>query len=127
MSLGKSQLLLPVQPRVFATTNHLQEMLWSPTPRALDELELEDSGAGEAELVFSRSHASVFGLFILFHISYLGQHVHQRRSQFVSVVSHPRILYPSDPRADLAPQAIESFTGNESPLSRGDFKSDFNL
>jgi hypothetical protein len=35
--LGKSQLLLLVQPRVFATTNHFREMLPSPTVRALDE------------------------------------------------------------------------------------------
>lgn len=37
MSLGKSQLLLLVQPRVFATTNHFREMVPSPTVRALDE------------------------------------------------------------------------------------------
>jgi hypothetical protein len=116
MSLGKSELLLPVQPRVFATTNHFQEMLWSPTARALDELELEDSGAGEAELVFSRSHAYVFGLFIFCFTYLISANTCIKGGVifvFVSVV-------PS-------PQAIESFTVNESPLSRGDFEIDFDL
>lgn len=93
VSLGKSQVLLLVQPRVFATANHFQEMLWSPTSRALGEVGLEDSGAGEAELVF----------FIYFHALTLliSASTHQRRCKFVSVVPSPSnfISLARQPRA----------------------------